>query len=134
MCMKKVFIYSILLLVACNKSPINDTDFYIKYVIDGQSSIQQAKPNGLKIFINNENGGVTEHIRSNRGTNEFIIGPVKIGFKSKVAVSNVCPPLDCYIRPFLQIYTSEKNAHFILKKELASSQYADNASIEYEIQ
>jgi hypothetical protein len=122
------------LFLGCKKSNNNEPQYYVKYVADGQSSIQQAKPNGLKIFIDNENGTVTEFVRSNRGINEFTIGPVKKGFISRVAVSNICPPLDCYIRPMLQIQISQSNGPFVIKKELISSQYSDNASINYIIE
>ena len=123
-----------ILFLGCKKSNNYEPQYYVKYVADGQSSIQQAKPNGLKIFIDNENGTVTEFIRSNRGVNEFTIGPVKKGFISRVAVTNICPPLDCYIRPLLQIHISQDNGPFVIKKEFISSQYSDNASITYTIQ
>ncbi len=123
-----------ILFLGCKKSNNYETQYYVKYVADGQSSIQQAKPNGLKIFIDNENGTVTEFVRSNRGINEFTIGPVKKGFISRVAVTNICPPLDCYIRPLLQIHISQDNGPFVIKKEFISSQYSDNASITYTIQ
>lgn len=123
-----------ILFLGCKKSNNYETQYYVKYVADGQSSIQQAKSNGLKIFIDNENGTVTEFIRSNRGVNEFTIGPVKKGFISRVAVTNICPPLDCYIRPLLQIHISQDNGPFVIKKEFISSQYSDNASITYTIQ
>ena len=123
-----------ILFLGCKKSNNNEPQYYVKYVADGQSSIQQAKPNGLKIFIDNENGTVTEFIRSNRGVNEFTIGPIKKGFISRVAVTNICPPLDCYIRPLLQIHISQDNGPFVIKKEFISSQYSDNASITYTIE
>jgi hypothetical protein len=123
-----------ILFLGCKKSNNYETQYYVKYVADGQSSIQQAKSNGLKIFIDNENGTVTEFVRSNRGINEFTIGPVKKGFISRVAVTNICPPLDCYIRPLLQIHISQDNGPFVIKKEFISSQYSDNASITYTIQ
>lgn len=131
----KLYAFLLMILVlGCKKSNNNESQYYVKYVADGQSSIQQAKPNGLKIFIDNENGTVTEFVRSNRGINEFTIGPVKKGFISRVAVSNICPPLDCYIRPMLQIQISQSNGPFVIKKELISSQYSDNASINYRIE
>jgi hypothetical protein len=116
----------------CKKSNNNEPQYYVKCVADGQSSIQQAKPNGLWIFINNENRGVTDFIRSNRGANEFTVGPVKRGFLSKVAVMNACPS-SCYIRPLLQIHISQDNGPFVIKKEFISSQYSDNDSITYTI-
>jgi len=123
------------LLLGCKKKNLCCAGgYYVKYVADGKSSFQQAKPNGLKIFIYNENGGTTEYIRSNIGANEFTIGPVEKGFMARVAVTNICPPFDCYIRPFLQIHISQNNGPFVLKKEIISSQYSDNASIEYKIE
>ncbi|MFN6408951.1 MAG: hypothetical protein ACK4WQ_02330, partial [Bacteroidota bacterium] len=56
-----------ILFLGCKKSNNYETQYYVKYVADGQSTIQQAKSNGLKIFIDNENGTVTEFVRSNRG-------------------------------------------------------------------
>ncbi len=132
--MKWLVLCLMILSLGCKKSSNNEPQYYVKYVADGQSSIQQAKPNGLKIFIDNENGTVTEFVRSNRGINEFTIGPVKKGFISRVAVSNICPPLDCYIRPLLQIHISQDNGPFVIKNESISSQYSDNASITLTIQ
>jgi len=105
--------------------------YYVKYIADGKSTIQQANPNGLKIFINDENAGVKEFIRSNRGENEFTIGPVRKGFISRVAILNICPPLDCYIRPFLQIQISQNDGPFIIKKELITTQYTNDAAIDF---
>lgn len=119
------------LFLGCKKE--SNDDYYIKYVADGQSTIQQSQPNGLWIFINNENSGVTDFKRSNRGLVEFTVGPVKKGFLSKIAVTNACPS-SCYIRPLLQIHISQNGGPFVIKKELVSSQYINDASIDFKIE
>ncbi len=121
----------VIFFLGCKKE--SNPDYYIKYVADGQSTIQQAQPNGLWIFINNENSGVTDFRRSNRGVSEFTIGPVKKGFLSKIAVTNACPS-SCYIRPLLQIHISQNGEPFVIKKELVLSQYVNDASIELKIE
>jgi hypothetical protein len=128
----KLYVFLLMTLFLGCKKESND-DYYIKYVADGQSTIQQSQPNGLWIFINNENSGVTDFKRSNRGLVEFTVGPVKKGFLSKIAVTNACPS-SCYIRPLLQIHISQNGGPFVIKKELVSSQYSDTASITYTIQ
>jgi len=128
----------LIVLFGCKKnttdqSQENNTTYYVKYVIDGMSSIQQTNSTGLKITLTDEKNTSVDYIRSNRGSNEFIIGPVKKGFKSSITGTNVCCPLCCYIRPNVQIYVSESNGPFVLKKEDMSTQLRDNVQIDYTI-
>ncbi len=120
----------------CKKSsntlPVKE--YYIKYVIDGGSSIQQTNTTGLKVTLKNEKGLLTEYVRSNRGPNEFIVGPVTKGFVCSVKGTNVCCPQCCYIRPNLQIYTSENNGPFVLKKEDLTKDLRDEAEIVYTVE
>ena len=121
-------------LVGCKKGSNNEPQYYVKYVIDGGSSIQQVNNTGLKITLTNEKNTSVDYIRSNRGSNEFTIGPVKKGFISSVSATNVCCALCCYIRPTLQIYLSENNGAFVLKKEDLSTQLRDAAQISFTIE
>jgi hypothetical protein len=106
----------------------------VKYVIDGKSSIQQMNNTGLKITLINEKSVSVDYIRSNRGSNEFIVGPVNKGFASSLSGTNVCCALCCYISPNLQIFVSENNGPFVLKKEDLSTQLRDAAQISYTIE
>lgn len=115
-----------------NSSPAKE--YYVKYIIDGGSSIQQVNTTGLKVTLKNEKGVLTEYIRSNRGSNEFIVGPVTKGFVCSVKGTNVCCPQCCYIRPNLQIYTSENNGPFVLKKEDLIKDLRDEAEIVYTVE
>jgi len=62
---------------------------------------------------------------------QFTSGPVRKGFISRVAILNICPPLDCYSRPFLQIQISQNDGPFIIKKELITTQYTNDAAIDF---
>ena len=132
----KIFLLSILCLVvsfSCKKPAGSDTrdQYYVKYILDGGSSMQQASTTGLKITLKNETGALNDYIRSNRGTNEFIVGPISKGFIASLKGTNVCCKLCCYIRPNLQIYTSENNGPFVLKNEDLSKDLRDEAQISY---
>ena len=125
----------VLFFTKCKKEPIeNKVEYYVKYIIDGKSSIQQAKADGLKVTLTNENGVSVDYIRSNRGAIEFIVGPVTKGFYAKLVGTNVCCVNCCYIKPSIQIFLSENNGPFVLKKEESVTQYTDIVQIDYTIQ
>jgi hypothetical protein len=126
-------LFSVLIFAGCKKSGSNN-EYYVKYIIDGKSSIQQESKTGLKVTLRNEKGISVDYIRSNRGPNEFLVGPVKRGFISSLTGTNACPPLACYIRPNLQIFVSENNGPFVLKKEDASTNLRDVAELSHTIE
>jgi len=127
--MKWIITIVMVLLLGCKKNSVTD-DYYVKYVADGKSTV--SVNNGLWIFINDENGGVTDYFRSNKGVNEFTIGPVKKGFVSKLLVKNACPS-SCVIRPLLQIHISQNNGPFVIKREEAFTYNIIDAYIEFTI-
>ena len=135
--MKQYFILLFaLFFLGCTKknNQQSETQYYVKYVIDGKSSIQQMNNTGLKVTLNNEKSVMVDYIRSNRGANEFVVGPVKKGFVSSLSGTNVCCVSCCYISPNLQIFVSENNGPFVLKKEDLSTQLRDAAQISYTIE
>ncbi len=127
--------FFVLFFTKCKKETVeNKVEYYVKYIIDGKSSIQQSKTDGLKVTLKNETGVMVDYIRSNRGAIEFIVGPVTKGFNAKLVGTNVCCVNCCYIKPSLQIYLSENNGPFVLKKEESVTQYTDLVQIDYTIQ
>ncbi len=56
------------------------------------------------------------------------------GFVCSVKGTYVCCPQCCYIRPNLQIYTSENNGPFVLKKEDLTKDLRDEAEIVYTVE
>ena len=130
-----IALFFVFFFTTCKKEAVeNPIEFYVKYVIDGNSSYQQSKTDGLKVTLTNENSVSVDYIRSNRGAIEFIVGPVKRGFNAKLVGTNVCCVNCCYIKPSLQIFLSENNGPFVLKKEETVSQYTDVVQIDYTIQ
>ena len=125
----------VLFFTMCKKEAVVDqTEYYVKYVIDGRSSIQQSKTDGLKVTLINENGVLVEYIRSNLGSLEFNVGPVKKGFNAKLIGTNVCCFSCCYIKPMLQIFVSENNGPFVLKNEINTTEYKDVVQLDHTIQ
>jgi hypothetical protein len=126
--MKWIFPILMVLGIACKKN--TDDIYYVKYIVDGKSAV--SVNNGLWIFINNENGGETDYFRSNKGVNDFTIGPVKKGFIAKLVVKNACPS-SCVIRPLLQIQISQNNGPFTIKREEAFTTNIIDGYIEFTI-
>jgi hypothetical protein len=127
--------FLVMFFTMCKKETVVDqTEYYVKYVIDGRSSIQQSKTDGLKVTLTNENGATVEYIRSNRGSLEFNVGPVKKGFSAKLIGTNVCCVSCCYIKPMLQIFVSENNGPFVLKNEINTTEYKDVVQLDHTIQ
>ncbi len=129
-----IALFFVLFFTTCKKEIVENKDeYYVKYIIDGKSSIQQSKTDGLKVTLTNENSVLVDYIRSNRGAIEFIVGPVTKGFKATLVGANVCCVNCCYIKPSLQIFLSENNGPFVLKKEESVTQYTDKVQIDYTI-
>lgn len=130
-----ISLFFVLFFTKCKKETVeNKVEYYVKYIIDGKSSFQQSKTDGLKVTLKNETGVMVDYIRSNRGAIEFIVGPVTKGFNAKLVGTNVCCVNCCYIKPSLQIYLSENNGPFVLKKEESVTQYTDVVQIDYTVQ
>lgn len=123
----------VLFFTMCKKETVVDqTEYYVKYVIDGRSNVQ--RPSGLKVTLINEAGVLVEYIRSNLGSLEFNVGPVKKGFNAKLIGTNVCCFSCCYIKPMLQIFVSENNGPFVLKNEINTTEYKDVVQLDHTIQ
>ena len=56
-------LFSVLIFAGCKKSGSNN-EYYVKYIIDGKSSIQQESKTGLKVTLRNEKGISIELINS----------------------------------------------------------------------
>jgi hypothetical protein len=128
---------SLFLLIGCSKkSSTSENEYYVKYVIDGKSSIQQNSPTGLKITLINEGKVAVDYIRPSRGSNEFTIGPVKKGFTASLTGLNMCPATNsCPTLMDLQIFVSQNNGPFVLKKEdINSATYRSNTQISHTIE
>jgi hypothetical protein len=128
---------SLFFLICCSKkNSASENEYYVKYVIDGRSSIQQNSPTGLKVTLINEGKVAVDYIRPSRGSNEFTIGPVKKGFIASLAGLNMCPVTNsCYTFMDLQIFISQNNGPFVLKKEdVNSATYRNTAQITYTIE
>ncbi len=128
--------FSFFLHPACNKkSTATSDEYYVKYVIDGRSSIQQNSPTGLKIILINETKAAVEYTRSSRGVNEFTIGPVQKGFNASLTGTNMCPVVNsCPTLMDLQIFVSKNSGPFVLKREdVNSATYRSSVQITHEI-
>jgi len=127
------------LLLGCAKSdPTDNSQYYVKYIVNGGASypLVTSTTSGLKVNLTNEKNAVDEYIRGNSTDYEFSIGPVKKGFTANITATRY-PALvssNLFIKPKLQIFVSINNGPFVLKKEGLSSVINDSATISYKIE
>jgi len=137
--MKINYILMLVLLMGCAKSnPVDNTQYYVKYIVNGGASypLVISSTSGLKVNLTNEKNSVDEYIRGNATDYEFSIGPVKNGFTANLTATRY-PALassNLFIKPRLQILVSINNGPFVLKKEGLSSVVTDSATISYKIE
>jgi len=138
-------LYLVLVVIAlfgCNKNSTNsaqsDTQYYVKYVVDGGASypLVTSSTSGLKVKLINDKNIIEEYVRGNSLSSEFPVGPIKKGFTATLTALRypATANSNLYIKPKLQIFVSMNNGPYVLKKEDMSNATRDSATINYVIE